>query len=131
MVDRIIPTSEIVRVASMAARDEGYNPSVNGTYLNELRTADGKEPIPGYASIGLYKDGHLVRSYAIRIETGDVIDGSVCKVFRYPDLIGFKKEIMKEFNTKEVSLEAIESEVGCDTLQVVPPSSKRRSSGPS
>jgi hypothetical protein len=115
----------------MAARDEGYSVGVNGTYLNELRTPEGKEPIPRYTSIALYRDGHLVRSYAIRIETGDIVDPSVCKVFRYPDLIGFKKKIMNEFHTKDVPLEVIESEVGCDTLRVAPPSGKHAADGPS
>ena len=118
-VDRFIPTSGVVRVASMAARDEGYDPDAAGTYLDELRTRDGKEPYPGYASIGLYHNGHMVRSYSIRAETGDVVDPIDCKVFRYPDLLKFKRELMKGFGTKDVSLDAIASEIGCAKLDTV------------
>jgi hypothetical protein len=118
-VQHFIPTSEVVRIGGMAARDEGYYPDVQGTYLSELRNAEGKEPIPGYASIGLYVHGHLVRDYAIRIETGDVVDPSVCKVFRYPNLLTYKKKLMKEFGTKDASLNVIASEVGCNKLEIV------------
>lgn len=118
-VQHLIPTSEVVRIGAMAARDEGYDPDVEGTYLSELRTTDGKEPIPGYTSIGLYVHGHLVRNYAIRIETGDVVDPSVCKVFRYPNLLGYKRKLMKEFGTKDAALDVMGSEVGCDRLEIV------------
>jgi hypothetical protein len=118
-VHHFIPTSEVVRVASMAARDEGYNPNIEGTFLDELRTQDGKEPYPGYASIGLFHNGHLVKSYSIRIATGDVVDATDCRIFRYPDLLRLKNRILKAFNSKEVSREDIALEIGCDELQRV------------
>ncbi|MBM3790644.1 MAG: hypothetical protein FJW35_09890 [Acidobacteria bacterium] len=114
-----MPTSTVVRIASMAARYEGYDSEARGTYLDELRARDGKEPLPGYSSIGLYKDGHLIRSYSIRIATGDVIDANECKIFRYPGLERFRKETMKRFGTRELTLGELASEVGCDKLEVV------------
>jgi|WetSurSiteA1Bulk_404760.scaffolds.fasta_scaffold47221_2 hypothetical protein len=119
IVKRFLPTSEVVRVATMAALDEGFNPAAHGIYLHELRK-NGKEPIPGYTSIGLYKDAHLIRYYSIRVETGDVVDPMVCKIFRYPDLVKFKKETMRAFGTQEASIEAIAIEIGCDNLGIVP-----------
>lgn len=115
-----IPTSTVVRVASMTARYEGHDPEAPGTFLDELRTPDGKEPMAGYTSIGLYKNGHLIRSYSIRITTGDVIDANECKIFRYAGLERFRKETMKAFGTNETSLADLASEVGCDRLVVVP-----------
>jgi hypothetical protein len=115
-----IPTSDVVRVAWMAARDEGYDPNAIGTFLDELRTADGKEPLPGYTSIGLYVDVKLVRSYSIRVDTGDVVDTTTCTIFRYPDLLKFKTKILLAFGTKAVSDEQIENEVGCGQLTVLP-----------
>jgi len=115
-----IPTSEVVRVASMAARDEGYHPEKESTYLDELRTASGKEPIDGYTSIGLYVNDDLVRSYSIRIETGDIVDATACKILRYPNLILFKKEVMKSFNSRPASLGEIATEIGCEKLEFVP-----------
>jgi len=119
-VQHIMVTSDIVRVAGMAARDEGYDPDADGTFLNEMRTKDGKEPYPGYASIALYHDGHPVRFYSIRIETGDVADATNCKVFRYPDLLRFKRKILREFGSKDVTLDTIGSELGCEKLEIVP-----------
>lgn len=119
-VHYFIPTSDVVRVASMAARDEGFNVSLGGNYLDELRTKDGKEPYPGYTSIGLYQDDHLVRSYSIRVKTGDLVDATRCELFRYPDLLKFKNKVMFSFGTQEVSLEQIASEIGCEKLVVVP-----------
>jgi hypothetical protein len=119
-VHHILVTSDVVRVAGMAARDEGYDPNADGTFLSELRTQDGKEPYPGYASIALYHNGHPVRSYSIRIETGDVVDATDCKVFRYPDLLEFRKKLLRDFGSKEVSLDTIGSEIGCEKLDIVP-----------
>ena len=112
----------------MAARDEGYDPDAEGTFLAEMRTPDRKEPYLGYASIALYHDGHPVRFYSIRIETGDVIDATDCKAFRFPDLLEFNRKILKEFGSKQVDLETIASEVGCGKLEVVPTKSQARGS---
>jgi hypothetical protein len=119
VIQRFIPTSTLVKIGSMTARYEGYDPEAPSVYLDELRTPDGREPLAGYTSIGLYKDGHLIRSYSIRISTGDVIDANACKIFRYPGLGRYKQETMKAFGTKETPLEDLASEVGCDRLEVV------------
>src|SRR5579859_3207319 len=119
-VHHVLVTSDVVRVATMAARDEGYDPDADGTFLDELRTEDGKEPYPGYASIALYHNFYPVRSYSIRVDTGDVVDATDCKVFRYPDFLKFKRKILRGCGTKEVPVDVIESEIGCDRLDVVP-----------
>src|SRR5580698_669178 len=111
-----IPTSEEVKVASMAARDDGYNPDAEGTFLDELRTPDGKEPHQGYSTIGLYSNGSLIHSYSIRIETGDIVDAETCKIFEYPDLLKFKQKLMNDFGTDPVSPAKIAEEIGCSKL---------------
>jgi hypothetical protein len=119
-VTRFLPTSELVRVASMAARDEGYNVEAQGIYLDELRTANCRPPLPGYDSIALYFNDHPVRTYSIRVDTGDVLDENACVVFRYPNLIKFRNETLKGAGTKPVSLETMAAEVGCEKLEVLP-----------
>jgi hypothetical protein len=114
-----IPTSEEVRVASMAARDEGYRLDSDGTFLDELHTPDGKQLHPGYKTIGLYSDGNLVHSYSIRIQTGDVVDARACQIFLYPDLLKFKQELMRNFGTDPVSASRIAEELGCARMDVV------------
>ena len=112
-----IPTSEVVRIATIVARDEGYNPYARGMFLDELRTAEGKEPQPGYASIALYRNGHIIRSYSIRNETVDVLDPDDCKIFRFPVLIRYART--NAVDKKAVPLSVIASEIGCETLKVV------------
>lgn len=102
----------------MASRDEGFDPLRRGTYLDELRTADCKNPIHGYESIALYQNGHIAQSYAIRVDTGDVVEPDTCTLFRYPDLMKFRQETTSEFNTQSVSPETIASEVGCESLKL-------------
>jgi hypothetical protein len=114
-----IPTSEVVRIATMAARDEGYNPYAKGMFLDELRTAEGQEPQPGYASIALYSGAHPIRSYSIRNETGDVVDPNDCKIFRFPDLVQYGRSVRYGNHRKPVSIATIATEVGCETLKVV------------
>ena len=116
-VIHFIPTSELVRVATMAARDEGNNPSGEGIYLDELRTADCKNPIPGYESIALYQNGHPVESYAVRVDTGDVVEPDTCTLLQYPDLMKFRQETTAGFKTKGVTPDTIAAEVGCDKLK--------------
>ena len=118
-VIRFIPTSELVRVTTMAARDEGYDPLRKGTYLDELRTADCKNPIQGYESIALFQNGHPIKSYAIRVDTGDVVEPDTCTLLQYPDLVEYRKETTAGFNTKAVTPDTIAIEVGCDKLKIV------------
>jgi hypothetical protein len=122
-----IPTSDEVHVASMAARDEGYDPDTDGTFLDETLGPGGKPPYPGYKTIALYSSGNLVHSYSIRIQTGDVVDARTCKLFEYPDLIRFKQKIIHRFGTDPVSAQAIAFEVGCERIDIVrvPPRIKR------
>ena len=123
-----IPTSEEVRVATMAARDEGYNPENEGTFLDEISTPDGRQPHPGYKTIGLYSDGALVHTYSIRIQTGDVVDPRTCQLFEYPDLLRFKQKLMNSFGTDPVPPARIAEEIGCTKVDVLhaPPRQKSR-----
>jgi hypothetical protein len=114
-----IPTSEEVRIATMAARDEGYDPSVEGTFLDELRSSDGKQPHAGYLTIGLYSGGRLVHSYSIRIQTGEMVDTRTCQLFDYPDLRQFREKLRSNFGTDPVSTAQIAEEVGCTRIDVV------------
>jgi hypothetical protein len=114
-----IPTSEEVRVASMAARDEGYSIDNEGTFLDEMRTPDGKQPHLGYLTIVLYSDGDLIHSYSIRIQTGDVVDAHTCQLFAYPDLLKFRQKLTTNFGTEPVSPSQIAEEVGCAKIDVV------------
>ena len=125
--DYFLPISLEVEMATKAARHAGYYPNRGGIFLDELRDAEGKDPIPGYKSIGLYRGGSAITSYAIRIDTGDVIDDMSCTVLRYPDLLKYKREFMKIPGTKAVPLDQLATEVGCEKLEVVPKMVRKKS----
>jgi hypothetical protein len=118
-VGHSIVTSDLISITAAAARSEGYVPGRRGTFLQELRTPDGHEPLPGYESVGLYYDGHLVRSYAVRIETGDIVDPMLCEILRFPRLVRFRSYIIHAFASKEVPASKIAEEVGCDHLKQI------------
>src|SRR4051794_2439417 len=103
-ITHLIATSDLIAITTAAARAEGYKPGVEGTYLHELRTENGQEPLPGYESIGLYRAGHLERTYAVRIDTGDIVDPMRCRILRYPELLKIKRRITKTFGSREASL---------------------------
>jgi hypothetical protein len=114
-----IPTSQEVAVATMAARDEGYDLNRSNVYLNEIHTQDGQEQNPRYMTIGLYQDDHLVREYAIRIDTGDVVDPMKCEILQYPNLLKFKRARMRDLRTQEASLNLMAAEVACVKLRPI------------
>lgn len=114
-----IPTSQEVSVATMAARDEGYDPANDGTFLDELHNSDGQPPHPGYKTIALYSSGQLIHAYSIRIQTGDVADARTCQLFAYPDLLKFKRKLMTSFGTDPVPSTQIAGELGCPKLDVL------------
>lgn len=65
----ILPTSQLVKIASVAARGDGYDLSAPGIFLDELKTSDHYDPLPGYSSIALYVNNHIVHTYAVRVGT--------------------------------------------------------------
>jgi hypothetical protein len=44
----------------------------------------------------------------------------ICKAFQYSNLIQFKRDMLKMFGSRAVSLEVIVSEIGCDKLKIAP-----------
>lgn len=120
-----LPTSEEVMAATMAARDEGYQPNTPGTFLDELRNSQGQPPHPGYKTIVLYSDGNIVHSYSIRIQTGDIADARTCQLFAYPDLLKFRQNQINSLSTSPVSPTQIASELGCAHMDIVKAPAKR------
>jgi hypothetical protein len=114
-----LPTSEEVTVATMAARDDGYEPNTPGTFLDEMRDSHGQPLYPGYKTIVLYSSGNIVHSYSIRIQTGDIADAHTCQLFAYPDLLKFRQNLMTTFGTSPVSPSQIADELGCSHLDIV------------
>jgi hypothetical protein len=117
--DPVLATSEVMTIATMAAKDEGY--TINSdVYLNDLRRPDGNEPYQGYDSLGLYKNNQLIRAYAVRELTGDIVELKTCEILTYPDLLRSKRETMMRHGSKAIDLRQIASELACDHLSAFP-----------
>lgn len=118
-VRHFAPASPLVAAARMAANDEGYDMSRGNFNFNEILTLDGKDPFPRYMMLALYQGDHLLRDYAIRIKTGDVVDLTKCEILRYPNLLQFKRARTRKLGAHEVSTTLIAAELSCDSLPPV------------
>jgi hypothetical protein len=120
-----IPTSELLRVSEMAARDEGFPVNKvrpDGTrlfFFDIATTSDGKPLAPGYTSMGLYGNGQIIRIYSVNEQTGQVVDIANCAAFDFPNLSRFAKEVQREAGARPEALEQLALDVGCDNLTVI------------
>jgi hypothetical protein len=115
-----VPTTETLRIASLAASDEGYDIFRRDIRLTEMR-GNGSRMIPGYETVALFQNEREVKSYAIRSATSDVVDLTACRLLRYNNLLSYKRS--KGNDKTDVSARQIGAEVGCVKPDIVPPDS--------
>lgn len=118
-VNHALPFYQALAVAKMAAHDQGYDLHKNNFQLEEVLLPDGGKQDQKYTNIGLYRNHRLLREYAVRIDTGDVVDPINCEILRYPNLLRFKRARVQELGRREASLNLISAEVGCDSLHSI------------
>ena len=119
-IDVFLPTSEVLHIAEMAARDEGFDVQNKKLFFFDLQTtADGKEIVPGYVSMGFYGNGHPIHVYSINKKTAQVVDIGHCEIFLYRDLISYAKGMNAESGRPLKSREELADEVGCATLRIL------------
>ena len=123
--DLFIPTSELLRVARMAARDEGFPTDKIRTdgarvfFFDIATNAEGKPLAAGYVRMSFYGNSHLIRTYSVNEQTGQIVDIENCATFDFPNLQAFARETQKESGSKPESREAVAQDVGCETLVVI------------
>jgi hypothetical protein len=114
------PTSELLRVSEMAARDEGFKIDNNGLFFFDVATtSEGKQLVRGYTSMGFYGNGQPIHIYSVNEMTGQVVDIGNCEVFSFPDLRAFARKVQKQSGTRARTDEELAREVGCDVLEVI------------
>jgi hypothetical protein len=111
-----IPASELAAIAKQIATDEGWPIDQKAyTFDPMLPTVD-----DGFDSIGLYRDGHLVRMYSVDRTTGDMVDFMRgCDVFQFEDLKPFQAKIKNKSHARSLTTEQLAAKAGCPKLTVV------------
>jgi hypothetical protein len=114
-----VPTSELVRVAQIIARNEGYDISNHKVYYFDTLDTLGKPLLPGYASIGFYINGNIRSSISISETTGQAIDVSTCEIFDYPELRPFQAQMIRLSKAKIKTPEKLAEDAGCSPPRVL------------
>jgi len=111
-----LAVSQLNDIATILAHDEGW-PLGNPDY-----TLDIMKPVDddGFDSIGIYRKGHLVRTYSIYRTTGDVVDFMRgCQVFRFDDIRRFQAQTREKSHASPLTDQQLAAKAGCPKLTVV------------
>jgi hypothetical protein len=119
-VNVFLPTSSVLHLAEMAAKDEGFPINNEKLFFFDLITGkEGKELVPGYISIGFYGNDHPIHTYSINKKTAQIVDAVHCEVFLFKDVAAFAEEMQSESGQQPLTFEKLADEVGCDELTVI------------
>jgi hypothetical protein len=111
-------TSEAVDLGRKVGRDLGINVAEHKRVtLNLLTTEDGKPMLPGYITLGIYRELELLSEVSINEKTGQLVDSENCVVYEYPDILYLQREYMKSTGVKPLTIEELSSEIGCESLK--------------
>lgn len=114
----VMSTSEAVDLARKVGRDQGID--VNDrkhVTLDLLATKDGKPMLPGYITLGIYRDLELLSEVSINGRTGQLVDSENCVVYEYPDILYLQREYSKATGVKPLTISELSSEIGCESLE--------------
>ena len=121
-----VPTSQVVSVAQMIARDEGYDIQDQDVYYFDLlTTSDGKPLLPHFTSIGFYINGNIRSAISINDATGQAVDATTCELFDYPDLKSFQEKMIRLSKVKPMSPGELATDIGCKSLKILTASVSR------
>jgi hypothetical protein len=113
-----MPTSEVVDVARMLAKDLGYQlDRYPKLYSFDLLSTGGGHA--GYISIGFYASGHPIHYFDINETTGQVVDSMTCKAFDFPDLRVFQDTHQRLSGSRPRATEELMGDINCDRLTIV------------
>ena len=114
----VMSTSEAVDLARKVGRDQGID--VNDrkhVTLDLLRTEGGKPMLPGYITLGIYRNLKLLSEVSINEKTGQLVDSEKCVVYEYPDILYLQSEYLKSTGVKPLTIAELSSEIGCESLK--------------
>ena len=114
----VISTSEAVDLARQVGRDQGID--VNDrkhVTLDLLATKDGKPLLPGYITLGIYRDLELLSEVSINERTGQLVDSENCVIYEYPNILYIQREYTASTGVKPLTIAELSSEIGCESLK--------------
>ncbi|MGB2592984.1 MAG: hypothetical protein WBG02_05595 [Candidatus Acidiferrum sp.] len=115
-----IPTSQVVSVAQIIARDEGYDiQNQDVYYFDLLTTSEGKPLLPNYISVGFYINGNVRSTISINDATGQAADATTCELFDFPDLKPFQDKMIRLSKAKPMSPGELATDIGCKSLKIL------------
>jgi hypothetical protein len=114
-----IPTSEVVRIAQIIAKNEGYQISNHNLYYFDSLDTQGTPLVRGYTSIGFYINGNIRSTISISEITGQAIDMNTCEIFDYPELKPFQKQMIQLSKAKIKTAQELADDVGCSSPKVL------------
>ena len=123
-----IPTSDLVDVARQVARDSGFNVSDRRIFYVDTLDSSDRARLPGFESVAVYQNDHIVLEVSIHEETGQVVDSTRCLLFEYPDVVAFGVEVRKAGGAKPLTRAQLGELCGCE-LKVMRVPRKATSSG--
>lgn len=114
----VMSTSEAVDLARKVGRDQGIHVDDHKRVTLDLLTAkDGKPMLPGYITLGIYRDLELLIEVSINEKTGQLVDSESCAVYEYPDILYLQKEYTKSTGVKALTIDELSNEIGCESLK--------------
>ncbi len=114
----VMSTSEAIDLARKVGRDQGIDvDDRKRVTLDLLATKDGKPMLPGYTTLGIYRDLELLSEVSINEKTGQLVDSESCAVYEYPDILYLQKEYTKSTRVKPLTIAELSSEIGCESLK--------------
>ncbi len=73
--------------------------------------------MPGYITLGIYRDLELLSEVSINEKTGQLVDSESCAVYEYPDIVYLQKEYTRATGAKPLTIDELSSEIGCESLK--------------
>jgi hypothetical protein len=112
-----IPTSEVVRIAQIIARAEGYNIENTKIYYFDIGSKEDESPlVKGYVTIGFYINGNIRSTISISKSTGQAVDMNSCEIFDYPQLKQFQVQVSRLSNSREKTPNQIADDAGSENM---------------
>ncbi len=113
-----IPTSEAVDVSRMVAQGLGYSLADRTRYFFDMMSGEKGVPLfPGYVTIGFYWNSNTVDAISINVDTGQVLDIGMCKVFEYPRIQQFGRTVRRGSGVPPLSMKELQRQTGCESLK--------------
>ena len=114
----VMSTSEAIDLARKVGRDQGIDVGDRKhVTLDLLVTKDGKPMLPGYITLGIYRDLELLSEVSINERTGQLVDSENCVLYEYPDILYLQLEYSKSTGVKPLTIAELSNEIGCESLK--------------